>query len=414
MPPPLPPDLGFHGDYYQGGDDVHRGVTIGSGAAPPYSFNSGDFYTEEDDTVRGVSMGAHPEHASLLSKANQNQWSYAMAGLGEEPYGSILSHDSLSQRGQERFQIGDQPRPMPTSAFFNLEQTTVHVKTECPESIGNALLDYLSGQVANILKVRRQKFWIKAEVFSGNALCTTKIKVWKTPEQEYAVEFNRNSGDTFAFGDTYRGACACLQAQPDLSVRGGPPQNGFSLPPPPPLPESDDQDGNEEMAPLFDMAAMEECPSLQAEAASALAKLVATDDSKAAKLCQPNKLDQLAKLLKSDRLDIVYPTAQVLSCVVANEQAGTSFAEHGIFKDMVAKVSAPDTTKIVQQEVAATVSTAAHRFAAQMSAEVAQDIQKCLDEAIQELSTDTAMNPALIRLQDAFVEINQYCSVGGP
>jgi hypothetical protein len=302
---------------------------------------------------------------------------------------------------------------MPTSQFFNLEQTTVHVKTDAPEIIGNALLDYLSGQIANVLKVRRQKFWIKAEVFSGNQLCTTKIKVWSTPDQEFAVEFQRNSGDTFAFGDTYRGACACLAAHPDLSLRGGPSQdvNRPSLPPPPPA-ESDDP---EDMAPLFDMAAMDECPYLQAEAASALAKLVATDDSRAAQLCHPNSLDQLAKLLKSDRLDIAYPTAQVLACVVENEQAGHFFAEHGIFKDMVAKVSSPESTNIVQQEVAATVSKAAHRFAAQMSAEVAQDIQKSLDKAIQELSANPAMTPARIRLQDAFVEINQYCSpVGGP
>jgi uncharacterized membrane-anchored protein YjiN (DUF445 family) len=169
------------------------------------------------------------------------------------------------------------------------------------------------------------------------------------------------------------------------------------------------------MAPLFDMAAMDECPHLQAEAASALAKLVATDDPRAAQLCQPNSLDQLAKLLKSDSLDIVYPTAQVLACVAAHEQSGQFFAEHGIFKDMVAKVSSPGSAKIVQDEIAATVSKAAHRFAAQMSAEVAQDIQKSLNKAMQELSADPAMTPARIRLQDAFVEINQYCyPVGGP
>lgn len=410
VPPPLPPDLGFHGDYYQGGDDVHRGVSMGTCSGSAYSFNSGDFYTEEDDTVRGVTMCGVPGQSSLLSKAAPNQWDYGM-GLSEEPYGMPFQ-ESLSQGAQERFQPGDQPKPLPTSQFFNLEQTTVHVKTDTPERIGNAMLDYLSGQVANILKTRRNKFWIKAEVFSGNVLCTTKITVWSTPEQEFAVEFQRKSGDGFAFGDMYRGACACL-ASHFPSMRGGPKQDvdRVMLPPPPPTADNDDHD----MAPLFDMADMDECPALQAEAASAFAKIVASDDSKTAQLCQPNSLNHLQKLLKSDRLEVAYPTAQVLASLVAHEQAGHSFAEHGILQEMVAKVSAPKTTSIVQQEVAASVSTAAHRFAAQISASVAQDIQKSLDKAIKELSPDPAMESVRIRLQDAFVEFNQYCpAAGGP
>lgn len=416
VPPPLPPDLGFHGDYYgQGGDDfgreVTRGVTLGSSVATPYSFNQGDFYTEEDDTVRGVSMACLPGQPNLWSKAAPGfdgaYEPYGM-GYGGEQYG-MPATDSYSQ-AQERFQPGDQPRKQPTSKFFNLEQTTVRLKTDAPETIGNALLDYFACQVANILKIRRQKFWIKAEVFSGSVLCTTKIKVWETPEQEFAVEFIRNSGDAFAFGDTYRGACSYM-ADRFPSIRGLPAQ-ALSLPPPPPVPseESDDAD----MAPLFDMAACDEYPSLQAEAAVALAKIAASNDSKTAQLCQPYSLDHLSKLLKSDRLDIAYPTAQVLASLVA-QPAGQSVAEHTIFKEMVAKVSAPDTTSIVQQEVAASVSIAARKFAATMSAAVAQDIQKSLEKAVEELNGSPRQAGALPRLQDALLEINQYCPpVGGP
>jgi hypothetical protein len=414
VPPPLPPDLGFHGDYYgQGGDDfgrdVTRGVTMGSNMdmPPPYFHNSGDFYTEEDDTVRGVSTGCLPGQPNLWSKAAPNQWGEYGMGYGGEPYG-MLSYDS--QGVQERFQPGDRPRKQPTSQFFNLEQTTVHLKTEEPDLIGNVLLDYLSTQVTNILKTRRQKFWIKAEVFSGSVLCTTKFKVWETPEQEFAVEFIRNSGDAFAFGDTYRGACAAL-ANNFPSIRGLP-QEPLRLEPPPPVPseESDDAD----MAPLFDMAACDECPSLQAEAAVALAKIAASNDSKMAQLCKPYSLDHLSKLLKSDRLDIAYPTAQVLTSLV-DQPAGQSIAEHSIFKEMVAKVSAPDTTSIVQEKVAQTVSVAARKFAATMSAAVAQDIQKSLEVTIQELKGDyDSPQRAATSLQDALLEINQYCPpVGG-
>jgi hypothetical protein len=224
------------------------------------------------------------------------------------------------------------------------------------------------------------------------------------------VEFIRNSGDAFAFGDTYRGACACLAAQFD-SIRGLP-QQALSLPPPPPVPseESDDAD----MAPLFDMAACDEYPSLQAEAAVALAKIAASNDSKTAQLCKPYSLDHLSKLLKSDRLDIAYPTAKVLGSLV-QQPAGQSVAEHNIFKEMVAKVSAPDTTSIVQEKVAQTVSVAARKFAATMSAAVAQDIQKSLEVTIQELKGDyDSPQRAATSLQDALLEINQYCPpVGG-
>lgn len=78
--------------------------------------------------------------------------------------------------------------------------------------------------------------------------------------------------------------------------------------------------------PLIDMAGLKELPSLQAEAAQALASLAETkDDSIMVAFCKENVFEAIRKLLKSNSLEVLYPMVQLLKRLANDKNASELF-----------------------------------------------------------------------------------------
>merc|ERR1711933_568244 len=65
-------------------------------------------------------------------------------------------------------------------------------------TLGNDMLSFLRSKAA-LVKLRRGKFTLKADVLVEGMLCTLKLRVYKVSEQSLAVEMQRRAGDVVTF-----------------------------------------------------------------------------------------------------------------------------------------------------------------------------------------------------------------------
>lgn len=105
----------------------------------------------------------------------------------------------------EQFLDGDIPPSVPTDAFFKFEITTMTAFSSTPFEIGNDLVSFLHKQtIVSLTKVKRPKFSITADVFGGGSMCTLKIRIYSQVTGRFAIEFQRRSGDSVLFNNTFR------------------------------------------------------------------------------------------------------------------------------------------------------------------------------------------------------------------
>eukprot|EP00747_Dinoflagellata_sp_TGD_P188514 gnl/TRDRNA2_/TRDRNA2_47643_c0_seq1.p1 gnl/TRDRNA2_/TRDRNA2_47643_c0~~gnl/TRDRNA2_/TRDRNA2_47643_c0_seq1.p1 ORF type:complete len:498 (-),score=87.19 gnl/TRDRNA2_/TRDRNA2_47643_c0_seq1:136-1422(-) len=384
------PTYGYKHDFPEGtdrwlyageNDEVTRGVTIGSsssaqtfeGAKCDYGSSSypeedafsglpmyaGDFYREPDDVTRGVTMG--PVDLQDLS----NDWAYPSALGFDQNWSSPFPGkiDSIggakfeaNRQFTERFQESDEPPNAPDDEYFEFERSTLFLTSSRPSDTGNLLLDFLDTQViSKIAKVSRKKFAIKAEVFvGGGSMSKLKVRMYRQEEGRYAVQFQRRGGSATTFNDAYKLASEFLSLSSDSKVKSGkenrdPTREGQKPPSLIPVEELD-------MTPMLEMATLSEQPSLQAEAALALAD-AAQDDRVAASLCTSQAFEESAlKLLESDRMDISYPTARLLLTLAKCPRAEAAFANSAI-APIIEKKAQSESNKCVQDLLAQALST---------------------------------------------------------
>lgn len=239
----------FFGDFYRETDNVCRGVTLPQGDVPgaiPFKdFGDGDFYREPDRAGFGLSSDMGFSSSTLLENVGINT---------------------------ETFMPTDFPPPSPTDSFFKLEMTTLYVASSMPCEIGNHLLDFLGTEVVStITKMRRAKFSIKADVFVDSMMCSLKIRVYSQESGQFAIEFQRRSGDTISFNVTFQKLAAYLKLR--LSMLSNAPDAPVVLFHSEPLPLSQGTMSDTHFAPLFDLAGLVGSPGLQAEAAACLSKM---------------------------------------------------------------------------------------------------------------------------------------------
>jgi hypothetical protein len=367
--------------------------------------SDGDFYAEQEDVYRGVSMGGATGLSGMdaMNKA-----------LGADIYGA--PSDSTSFGGYvspasstENFHAGDVPPDQPQSAHFHFEATTVFVTSDTPHLLGNAILQFLGAQVvASVSKISIKKFAIKADCFLEHIMCSLKVRVWKTPQGEFAIEFQRRQGDSFAFGDVYSQACQFLKSR-FPTMRGGPSEFVERLPAAPPLELSEEYPWNEEdLTSVLEMAKMHTFPILQAEAASSLAKMSCEEASAMKILHTKETLDVLQTLLGAQELDIIYPTARVISELAKYEVEG-HLAQHGILQAAISTCGATDTAQIVRLELAKAASESVRRsVAAMVSPAISDGLSRALEDAMKELDEKPGVMPIRNSLQDVYWELKQY------
>jgi hypothetical protein len=72
----------------------------------------------------------------------------------------------------------DEPQVAPKEAFFKFEATTLFVNAPLPCVIGNLLLAFCENEIrSTILKVNREMYAVKVDVFVGTAVTTVKARV---------------------------------------------------------------------------------------------------------------------------------------------------------------------------------------------------------------------------------------------
>lgn len=398
-------DMSSFGDFYSGGDPMAHGVPY---QPPPLSMcklGDGDFYAEQDDVYRGIAMGQAPGLPGLdgMHKA-----------LGEDIYGSPSDTSAFSYVGPalptEKFHVGDVPPDQPKSSHFHFEATTVFIAVDAPYLLGNGVLDFLGTNiVASVSKINCKKFAIKANCFLDHIMCSLKVRVWKMPEGEFAVEFQRRQGDPFAFGDVYSQACQFLKQR--FPTMRGPSHLPQWLRAPPPLPEAEGCLLTEaDLGALLEMAKMETFPTLQAEAASSLAKMSCEETSALQILQTKETLDILQKLLGAAEIDIAYSASRVISELSKHEVEGR-LVQHGILVAAISMCGAADTAQIVRLELSKAASESVRRCAVDMlSPEVTQGLSQALEEAMKKLGQEPSTFTVRNSLQDIYWELMQYGS----
>lgn len=333
----------FHGDFYREVDNVTRGVTLppadplvgGGHSYKDFDPLNGDFYREPDELCKGLSLGG----GSYLDQQS-------LFGASGIDYARTLQDDSRS----ERFEEADIPLPVPADSFFKLEATTLYGATCMPFQIGNDLLDFLEEQVSTLTKVRRLKFSIKADVFVDGMMCTLKIRVYSQAAQQFAIEFQRRSGDGITFNNTFQKAYQFLGSRPHLNLL--PLEAPLLLNSQPlqlPLGFEEPTNGEEHIQPLLDLMGKVDAPWLQAEAALSLSKFAA--EGKPA-LRTDHVFQGISQLLQSSSADVDHPTACLLLHLAQQSEAAPLFGSSGLLMSILGKVRSPQTNAQIRRQFA--------------------------------------------------------------
>jgi hypothetical protein len=418
-------------DPYRETTDAFRGAPLAQfgGWSSMYK-TSNDPYADDDDVVRGCSIAQPPGADSMLfGKPMEDGLAGGFFG-NFMPYHGVPSKDGSyssmhspplaleASASSLRFQQLDEPPTPPESDHFQHEATSLYITTNDAHKVGNSILDFFDSQiVASVLKVRQQKYSIKVDWFLDHIMCTAKIRIWKVAsiENRYAVEFQRRGGDPFAFAEGYRQCVDFLASRfPDnagqLKMHNGE-ERKQCLPTPSPPPAENrtrsDDELDTDLFVLLDLAGMTEFPNLQSEAASALAKLACDDMCVAIYLSKESVLDKLLPLLSCDSIDIIYPTARMLSAVATNSTR--SIAEHNISKEAIKKIGDPQSNQLVRLELAKAVSQAVlcHNF---MSVTRAEELHDLLELTIKDLNGVPATEVVRSTLQDTLFQLKPYCN----
>jgi len=364
----------FIGDFYREPDNVCRGLTLPPEDAPgPSSFKGivdGDFYREAD-VCKGISLGDSFPLAPPLGKE------FGLStGLG---YSSTVLSEKVDIR-TERFAEADFPPNAPTDSFFKFEVTTLYVSSTAPFEIGNHLMDFFGQEVvSSFTKVRRQKYSIKVDVFIESMMCTVKARVYNQGSGQFAVEFQRRSGDAISFNTTFQKASTYLKRF--VMLAAGSPEapallTNFEASP---LPQvfAEGPPSEVDLLPLLDMAGLVGAPWLQAQAATSL-NLLAAEGVQA--LFIPRVFQGIAELMQASSAEVMYPTARLIHHLAQHAEAAPLFAAHRLLPMMLGKIFSPESA----------------------SSSVRLELAKGLGAAIQHQSTDVCSEADAAALLSAF------------
>jgi hypothetical protein len=298
----------------------------------------------------------------------------------------------------ERFQETHKPPPLPHDPFFLAKNTTLRLYLASkfqPSKIGNDLLDFLQKEVvAAVLKVNQLKFAVKANVFVDNRMCTIKAKVYHTGGSEYALEVQRKSGDVIAFSSAFQKAAKYFDER--LYFGSTPPAvvAAAMAPAKPPMPPVDMT--VLDLEPMLDMADMQGCPSLQAEAVVALLDFVALQLPKTSEsLCCNQVFDRINRLLQCDNEEVAYPLAQLLSQLAKTSEAQQYVTEESFTQMVINKACSKESSLLVKNEFSKVASTIAQQHEHALSTKAMGRITAALGKATSPGPSNSKLGPGL-------------------
>jgi len=315
----MPPCL--DGDPYREDDNVTRGVTLDSDvfdSAPPIGFfgkanmdaNAEDFLWDQDWLQANISLASQVGYPSVEAAAQRTETN-------------------------PRFQEGNQPDDIPKDSFFKLEATTMFVPLVAMPShkLGNIIVEILIADVASeITKVNTSKFSLKANSSANGRTCDVKIKIYRQ-STDYAIEFQRCCGDSFAFASWYQWVSKCLISRVEdfpekrFSLSS---DEAFELSQSTLLIAESEWTALQTFQPVIDLAHSDE-PCFQLESAIAFAVAAESPDN-ASQLCAcPNAMSCLAVLLQSSHCEVATAATRALQLLALCPHAEKRFAEQDLF-----------------------------------------------------------------------------------
>eukprot|EP00746_Dinoflagellata_sp_MGD_P168452 gnl/MRDRNA2_/MRDRNA2_99937_c0_seq1.p1 gnl/MRDRNA2_/MRDRNA2_99937_c0~~gnl/MRDRNA2_/MRDRNA2_99937_c0_seq1.p1 ORF type:complete len:439 (-),score=83.08 gnl/MRDRNA2_/MRDRNA2_99937_c0_seq1:469-1785(-) len=390
-----PPDLAFSslecGDPYRECDDNTRGVPMGQptnlDAFPVGSVDKSDFFSGKDSKGPFTFYNEESWEYSLSEKCSESEppflqpWRASSLPAWEVPNTNISS--SISTNFDEHHVP---PRP-PSSTHFFFAPTTFFVEGCSPQQIGKSLVAFLTTEiVASVTKVRPQKYSIKAEVFHEGMSCSLKVKVYSYDGQ-YAIEVHRQAGDAFVLQTTYHRLkayitekCGGVCGQRDASVLSTQRMlvGAESM-------EDDDTSVSEMIAPPLAMATV---TGLEAEAASALAKIMKGGQRSAEKVLEvpDHTATALKSLLATGCVDTVYPAACCVSDLALLSKASSVLAQDGLLQTLALEAIAElrKSQGLVGIGLAHAVQVAVQCCVGSLTLSVARELQLILRDAIND------------------------------
>jgi len=295
----------------------------------------------------------------------------AKAVEGTEVTGHLMNQETI------RFPHDAAPPWLPQSELFSLASTTIDVHLgagSTPAQLGNALLDFFAesrsdAMVVLLQKVRPIKFSVKAEVttVSDYLKCCVKARIYRrSGSHQYAIEFQRRAGDIVAFNAIFQNAVQFYKGRgytltgPNNSSPGPATRHafttshagGFQC-----LNSPWEPDGFM-IEPLLNIAALQDQPEMQAEAGSALARVVRDPAGAKALLQHKNGKDAVQNLLRSEDQETLYSTSQLLLSML-NCQADDWFADDELWASILRKMSTKTCAFAVRREMEKVVNAAA-------------------------------------------------------
>lgn len=332
--------LQLHGDFYREPDDVMRGCTL-VGAA--------DFLEE----VSSGDLSLHSQKG--LAHVAGRDWYHGAELFDWVPHSSTVAEMEAARAVS--FSDAVQPSELLVS---DRTATSIMLEASSAAAVASHIRDFLKRDVtASILKTSPSKFSIKAQVFQdvGGCLanCTLKARLFKpvpsasscgqNTDGVVLVQLCRRQGDSLAFAVVFGLLAQSLRsvfklAEEESARHSGagvrPPHLDLPLPvraapasvtfPVPRVPLCADPatacDAFEMgtrcehlLAPLLDMLCSSAPSAVQAEATAALAATAASSTAGATAVCDAlaDSPGVLAALVASDRLDVAYPAARLVS-----------------------------------------------------------------------------------------------------
>jgi hypothetical protein len=320
---------------------------------------------------------------------------------------AIYDEDKGSYFEQTRFLEGEAPL-VPEDVELDLSSTTLSVTprkndaVQTAAGLGNTLLDFLETDVVSeIDRVKFSNFWIRSRVFTKSGpravrytMCFLKIRIYKAAvhENSFFIEFARRSGDALVFMTIFRQASQYLQHY--VTVDGGditpppPAMGGVKIPffPLEPIKST-------VLTPLLDMAAQTSLPSLQVEAAAALADVVdqgaeeeVIDKDFADSLCTPQVFQAVGKLICASNVEVLYPLARFLHLICkGSDKADEFLVKDGLLEGILSKTSG--SSFVVAREMSQVLSISVPRCTKKIAQDHASSLHRQLSTAAKKAST---------------------------
>lgn len=198
-------------------------------------------------------------------------------------------------------------------------------------------------------------------------MCTLKVRVYDQGSNRFAIEFQRRCGDAVTFNETFEKAKTFLKKRLDVVEAAPEPITQFAALPIPGLEDmhrSDDAD----LSHILDMANSSNAEFLEAEAATVLSNIAAEGSID---LCTASVFQSIAKLLKTNSIQVAHPTSQLVWHLSRRAEAAPLFAANELLLQLLEKVMSPDVHDHVRNQLADALDVAIHKQSKAILSEIA-------------------------------------------